>query len=310
LARRRSAIGVSVDDVNAPREAPPAQEPPLPPALSRWPGFLLGKLRQRALELVVTRTAELGIHPRHFGVMTVLDSLGPHTQQELADLILVNRTVMVGIVDELEAKGLVERRRNPADRRAYALQLTETGREVVQRVRPVIEAAEQRLLSRLSEREQGRLIELIRRVVLPPGAEAPPVLARHVGYLLALAERQGLGTVQPALAEIGLRIPGNGVLAVLADEGPQSQRALASSLRLNRSVMVQVVDELEAAGLVERRRNPSDRRAYALELTDEGHRRVADAERVIGSVHAQLLGDLGEKERAELHALLLRAVEQ
>ena len=151
-------MGVSVDDVNAPREAPPAQEPPLPPALSRWPGFLLGKLRQRALELVVSHTAPLGIHPRHWGVLAVLDALGPHTQQELADLVLVNRTVMVGIVDELEAAGLVERRRNPADRRAYALQLTDRGREVVVQARPVIEAAEERLLARLSEREQRRLL--------------------------------------------------------------------------------------------------------------------------------------------------------
>jgi DNA-binding MarR family transcriptional regulator len=181
---------------------------------------------------------------------------------------------------------------------------------VVVKARPVIEAAEARLLARLSEREQRRLTELIRKAVVPEGADAPAVLADHIGYLLALAERQGLGTVQPALAEIGLRIPGNGVLAVLADEGPQSQRALASSLRLNRSVMVQVVDGLEASGLVERRRNPTDRRAYALELTGEGRRRLADAERVIGSVHDQLLGDLSEKERAELHALLLRAVEQ
>jgi DNA-binding MarR family transcriptional regulator len=301
---------VTLDDVNTPREAPPAQEPPLPPALSRWPGFLLGKLRQRALELVVSHTAPLGIHPRHWGVLAVLDALGPHTQQELADLILVNRTVMVGIVDELEAAGLVERRRKPADRRAYALELTDRGREVVVKARPVIEAAEARLLARLSEREQRRLIELIRKAVVPEGADAPAVLGDHVGYLLALAEKQGLGTVQPALAKIGLRIPGNGVLAVLADEGPQSQRALASSLRLNRSVMVQVVDDLEAAGLVERRRNPTDRRAYALELTGEGRRRLADAEGVIGSVHDQLLGDLSEKERTELHALLLRAVEQ
>jgi DNA-binding MarR family transcriptional regulator len=300
---------VSVDDVNAPREAPPAQEPPLPPALSRWTGFLLGKMRQHALELVVAHTAELGIHPRHYGVMAVLDALGPHTQQELADLILVNRTVMVGIVDELEAAGMVERRRNPADRRAYALELTEKGRETIGSAKPVIERAEAELLGRLSAAERRRLVELLSRVVLPPGASAPAVLADRVGYLLALAERQGLATVQPALAEIGLRIPGNGVLAVLADEGPQSQRALAHSLRLNRSVMVQVVDTLEAAGLVERRRNPADRRAYALELTDEGRRRLAQAEDVIGGVHDRLLCDLTEDERAELHGLLMRAVE-
>jgi DNA-binding MarR family transcriptional regulator len=295
-------------DPTTPREHPPEHEPPLPPALAQYTGFLVGKLRQRSLELFVGRTAALGIHPRDFGVLTVLASVGPLAQQDLADMLLVNRTMMVALVDDLEAAGLVERRRNPTDRRAYALELTDAGRDVLARAKPVIEGAEDELLASLNARERGRLLALLAKVVLPEGTT--PALADRIGYLLALSEKQGLTTVTAAMAEIDLRVAGMGVLAVLEDEGPQSQGTLANSLRINRSVMVQVVDELESTGLVERRRNPADRRAYALELTDAGRERMAQARELLSGVHDKVFGALSDAERSELHAMLLRVLER
>jgi DNA-binding MarR family transcriptional regulator len=299
---------VTADPI-APRDHPPEREAPLPPVLAKWSGFLLGKLRQRSLELAIARLAGTGIQPRDFGVLTTLAATGPKAQQDLADLLLVNRTMMVALVDDLEAAGLVERRRNPADRRAYALELTDAGREAVARATPEIGAAEEELLAPLGAAERKRLIELLTAVVVEPGETVAPHLAPHIGYLLAIGQKRGLDTVQAALGKIGLRLPGNGVLAVLADEGPRSQRDLAAALRVNRSVMVQVVDDLEAAGLVERRRNPADRRAYALELTEAGRQRARQAEEVIGRVHDAVLGALSPAERDELHSLLLRLVQ-
>jgi DNA-binding MarR family transcriptional regulator len=300
---------VTTINPTTPREAPPEHEPPLPRALAGYTGFLVGKLRQRSLEIGIARTAAVGIQPRHFGVLTVLAEEGPRAQQDLADVLLVNRTMMVGVVDELEAAGLVERRRNPADRRAYALELTDAGRAALARATPLIEAGEEELLAALTPPERRRLVALLGKVVLPPGASGPPALSDRVGYLLALGEKHGLATVQAALGEIDLRVAGMGVLAVLDDEGAQSQRALATSLRVNRSVMVQVVDELEAGGLVERRRNPADRRAYALELTPAGRERIAQAHKVLTGVHDTVFGSLSARERKELHALLLRVVD-
>jgi DNA-binding MarR family transcriptional regulator len=297
----------STADPTAPREQPPEREPPLPPALAQYTGFLVGKLRQRSLEIFIGRTAALGIHPRDFGVLSVLAAAGPRAQQDLADMLLVNRTMMVGLVDELEAAGLVERRRNPTDRRAYALELTDAGREALALAVPEIDAGEDELLAALNARERGRLLALLGKVVLPDGA-APP-LADRIGYLLALSEKAGLTTVTAALAKIDLRVAGMGVLAVLDDEGPRPQGTLANSLRINRSVMVQVVDELEATGLVVRRRNPADRRAYALELTPEGRKRMAQARELLTGVHDQVFGALSADERAELHSLLLRVLD-
>jgi DNA-binding MarR family transcriptional regulator len=295
--------------VNAPREELPEHEPPLPPALARWTGFLLAKLRQRSLELSLARLAGHAIRPRDWGILAVLGDTGARTQQELGDFLFVNRTVMVGVVDELEAAGLVERRRNPADRRAYAIELTATGRVAVTEGAPALEAADEELLRALSKPERARLAELLRKVLVAEGGAVPDVLAGRIGYLLALAEKRGLGTVQAALAEVGLRVPGNGVLTVLDDEGPRSQRELGDALRLNRSVMVQIVDELEAAAYLVRVRNPADRRAYALELTDAGRSKVTEAQDAIGGVHEALFGVLAPAEREELHTLALRAVE-
>lgn len=68
---------------------------------------------------------------------------------------------------------------------------------------------------------------------------------------------------------------------MILSEGPLSQQALGQRMGVDRSTIVTLVDDLEAAGLVERRRNPADRRAYALQATAAGRRWQARAEKAI-----------------------------
>src|SRR5258707_14038740 len=75
------------------------------------------------------RIAPLGLEPRHVGMLTRLAANEGKAQQAIGDLIGLNPTQTVFLVDELEQRGLVERRRNPADRRSYSLFLTEQGRQ-------------------------------------------------------------------------------------------------------------------------------------------------------------------------------------
>jgi DNA-binding MarR family transcriptional regulator len=70
--------------------------------------------------------------------------------------------------------------------------------------------------------------------------------------------------------------------------------------------MVATIDELEAQGLVERRRNPQDRRAHALHITDEGRRRLTEGRKLARRAQEELLAPLSAEERRELHELLLR----
>ena len=70
--------------------------------------------------------------------------------------------------------------------------------------------------------------------------------------------------------------------------------------------MVATIDELEARGLVERRRNPQDRRAHALYITDEGRRTLKQGRKVARRAQEELLAPLSPQERRQLHELLLR----
>jgi DNA-binding MarR family transcriptional regulator len=79
----------------------------------------------------------LGLSPRDFGVLSALSTAQPCSQQRLAAIMGVSAPAVLAFVDELEAAGLVSRRRNRADRRAYDLTLTQEGRDVLGKARAV-----------------------------------------------------------------------------------------------------------------------------------------------------------------------------
>ncbi len=103
------------------------------------------------------------------------------SQQAIAELLGVNATRMVFLTDELEQLGLVERRRNPADRRSHALHLTEAGTAMLARVREVTAAHEADITASLSSAERAELTALLRRLARDQGL-APHGLP-HTGPL-------------------------------------------------------------------------------------------------------------------------------
>jgi DNA-binding MarR family transcriptional regulator len=109
---------------------------------------------------------------------------------------------------------------------------------------------------------------------------------------------------QRALASLGLSPKGFGALAVLAAEGPLSQQQLAARQGIDRTTMVAVVDELERLGAVERRRDPDDRRAYALHLTRAGRRLLVPAEAAVVDVEQSFLAPLPAAEQERLKQAL------
>jgi DNA-binding MarR family transcriptional regulator len=90
------------------------------------------------------------------------------SQQTLGEHLRKDRTSVVAIVDELEGEGLVVRRRNPEDRRAYALEVTDKGRDWIARALPVMSACDERLLADLDPEEQRLLRDLLQRVLFGP----------------------------------------------------------------------------------------------------------------------------------------------
>ncbi|WP_345751400.1 MarR family winged helix-turn-helix transcriptional regulator [Microbacterium rhizophilus] len=97
------------------------------------------------------------------------------------------------------------------------------------------------------------------------------------------------------------------VLAMSAQEEPPTQAALAARLGIDRTVMTYVLDDLERAGLIERRLDPSDRRARRVVLTEAGQRVVDDLDARVLEAEAELLAGLAPEQRDLLCGLLEHA---
>ena len=155
-----------------------SERPPLPPALMERVGFLLAMAKSGAETICMGALAPTGLHVRQFGLLTVLATEGPRSQQDLVEWTRLDRTTMVALVDSLEERGYVRRERNPADRRAYLLQLTPEGRRMQVRARKVMLGAEDQLLGSLNQSERQQLRELLAKVAADIGR--PPPEARAV----------------------------------------------------------------------------------------------------------------------------------
>lgn len=112
--------------------------------------------------------------------------------------------------------------------------------------------------------------------------------------------------IDQTYAPLGLRCPHTTVLQLLAVDGPCSQRILSEQLLIDRTTMVLLIDDLERAGLVERRPDPDDRRAYAVSLTEQGHAQLLELNPLMAEAQERIFAPLSPRERAELQRLLLK----
>ena len=134
--------------------------------------------------------------------------------------------------------------------------------------------------------------------------DLPRALSERLGFLLGRAHLAHRAAVEQALAPLGLSPKGLGALSVLAEEGPLSQQRLGARQGIDRTTMVAVVDELENSGLVERRRDPGDRRAYSLQATAKGRRVLKEAVESASRAEEEFLAVIPAQERAQLKRTL------
>jgi DNA-binding MarR family transcriptional regulator len=293
-----------IDPDDDPEAAGPPGRPSVVPALAGYTGHLV-----RAAYLSALRHARAHLppdrQPREFGILATLATSGPRSQQQLAELLDVNRTIMVKVVDRLEAAGLIERRRNPADRRSYALEPTTEGLAALAELGPTMTEAEAGFTARLTTDEHGELNARLREMLAGLGHEHPPeALADRTGYLLAAAHHRTRDAFAAALAPTGIEPRHFGALATIVASAPCTQQLVAEQLGVSGPVVVALVDELEERGLVTRGRNPADRRSYALEPTDEGRAVLARARELVDQYSRRITAALGEEHDAQLRALL------
>ena len=140
------------------------------PALAGRLGYLLKHAQLRLAGLTSGAMAPFGITGRECAVLIAIDSQAPLSQQEVAFRLGVDRTTMVLLVDDLEGKGLVRRRRDQADRRRNVVELTAAGRTTLRRASLAGQDAERRFLSALSDEEAAELRTALRAIAFPGGA--------------------------------------------------------------------------------------------------------------------------------------------
>ena len=141
----------------------------LPPALTHWPGYLLTFIAEHATERFERAVAAHGIRSRHASVLVVIDAEGPMSQRALGRRLRIDKSPMVGVLDDLERLRLAERRRSDSDRRIQAVHLTAKGRRVLADVTAIADAENARTFAVLDDAEREQLQELLLRV-----AEATP----------------------------------------------------------------------------------------------------------------------------------------
>jgi DNA-binding MarR family transcriptional regulator len=139
--------------------------------LTKHTGFLLSRMGIVATKQFSERLEELGLNTRMWGALNVLDAEGAITQHALGRCTGIDPSSMVATIDELERRGLVERRPHPTDRRAHALHITELGLQTLANGRKLAREAQDRLLAPLSTEEREQLHELLLRLALATDRE-------------------------------------------------------------------------------------------------------------------------------------------
>lgn len=124
--------------------------------------FLLSQLGHLVVRQLKSALEPLGLHPRQFAILRCLVFSESMTQQALSDRLDVHRSAVVALVDDLEERGLLKRRRNRQDRRAHALVITDLGRDAVVRAELRAQEFEREFLAALSPDEKDLLLPLQR----------------------------------------------------------------------------------------------------------------------------------------------------
>jgi DNA-binding MarR family transcriptional regulator len=126
--------------------------------------FLLKRLGFAVKDKAMEAYERSGLHPYHHAVLAVLDEGSRETQGAIADALGYDRGQLVGLLDELEDRGLVERRRDPADRRRHIVRLTPAGKRALAKLRALARQLDDDFLASLDEDERAQLHALVLRL--------------------------------------------------------------------------------------------------------------------------------------------------
>jgi DNA-binding MarR family transcriptional regulator len=278
-----------------------------PPALQQFTGYLLRRAYVKSVGAADACFPQ-DTHIRDVAILSIITEHGAMSQRVLGDIIHVNRSLIVKLVDRLEAKGWAVRDRNPDDRRSYALRVTPSGEAALAELNHDLDKAEAELTAPLSRKEVVRLKRRLGELLADDPSLAVTSLRDRTGYLITHAHHLLRGWAEVGLEPFGLGPRDFGVLMTVAREEPCSQAHLASALGVSAPGVLGFLGDLEARGYISRTRNADDRRLLDLTLTERGRTCLAQGLEAARAVHARTVVRLGEEGDAELRTLLAKLI--
>ena len=125
-------------------------------------GFLLRKAHQRHVAIFAAQVGDLT--PPQFAALARLFEDGGTSQNQLGAMIAMDAATVKGVIDRLKARGLIELSRHEGDKRRLMVNLTEEGRQTIERLIPLARQATQETLGPLNAREAAMLTKLLAKI--------------------------------------------------------------------------------------------------------------------------------------------------
>jgi len=152
----------------------------------KQPAFLLAQIGAHAASQFAQRLGVLDLTPADAGILRLLRVEAGPSQQELATRLRIHPSRLVALLDNLEKRGLLERKPHGQDRRLYSIQLTKDGDEILEKIGKVAREHQDALLAALSKEERDGLANLLLKVV----DQQDLVRGVHPGYQRSGSSRQ------------------------------------------------------------------------------------------------------------------------
>lgn len=146
---------------------PPISKPEPSAAFGLLPdllGYHLRRAQQVVFQDFAARLDDAEVTPGQFGVLALIDANEGLSQTRLAEILGIDRSTLVGVIDKLEGQGLVERAARPNDRRSHALKLSDDGAARFRALAKQVKRHEARMARQLSPAERKTLIDLLQKI--------------------------------------------------------------------------------------------------------------------------------------------------
>lgn len=136
----------------------------IPPFAMQSLGLAFGLIGMLNRQLYARAIEALGINDQQLFILVALENLGPQVQAHLSQPLNIDKATMVGLINELEAKGLVQRQPHPSDRRAVLVALTEAGRKMMLQGFELSDQYTKKFFAGVSQQDQATLHKILKQL--------------------------------------------------------------------------------------------------------------------------------------------------